>query len=311
MSSILFYKKLGVKTRQRQSKSTKAAETRCLESSSKSPVSSSSSSSSSSNIVEHSADAFDDRSHSKDCRQEDSQREEVETRNLSCPTCHKCYPFSSQVTFNRHVRRHSQHVQCEVCGKWLASLDSLGQHQRGLHGNIKPYICNECGQTFSFRHSYNVHMHKHTGVRPYKCSQCSKTYLTASHLKTHVISQHSGRGQEPQFQCETCGRSFLWASNLKTHQLIHTDVRPFQCSICSKGFTTKQALRLHNQSYHENERKFECDVCHKFYKSERLRNIHKRRHSSLCLNRALRHTSTLTVKRGRTSAKSAERALSW
>lgn len=132
MSSILFYKKLGVKTRQRPSKSTKAAETRCLESSSKSPVSSSSS-----NIVEHSADAFDDRSHNKDCRQEDSQREEVETRSLSCPTCHKCYPFSSQVTFNRHVRRHSQHVQCEVCGKWLASLDSLGQHQVSLN-SLKP-----------------------------------------------------------------------------------------------------------------------------------------------------------------------------
>lgn len=135
MSSVLFYKKLGVKTRQRQSKSTKAAETRCLESSSKSPVSSSSN-----NIVEHSADAFDDRSNNKDCRQEDSQREEVETRSLSCPTCHKCYPSSSQVTFNRHVRRHSQHVQCEVCGKWLASLDSLGQHQVSLNSasSLKP-----------------------------------------------------------------------------------------------------------------------------------------------------------------------------
>lgn len=48
---------------------------------------------------------------------------------LECPICHKTYPTQKQRGFQRHVKQHSQRVQCETCGKWFSSIDSLNHHQ--------------------------------------------------------------------------------------------------------------------------------------------------------------------------------------
>ncbi|KAK6174350.1 hypothetical protein SNE40_017645 [Patella caerulea] len=200
------------------------------------------------------------------------------TPDLKCTECDK--QFTNRKAYIRHARRHStKKCQCDICGKSFSTLDSLCHHQRGLHGNTKPYSCEECGQTFNFHHSYKLHKQKHSGERPYKCEHCNKSYLTSSHLKAHCTAVHN-QGKKSKFVCTVCGKTFNYQNSLRTHQMIHSGERPHTCSLCQKGFVSRQALRTHEQSYHVTAKNFKCDICNKFYKSEMLLNVHKRRHTS-------------------------------
>ncbi|XP_041369061.1 zinc finger protein 37 homolog [Gigantopelta aegis] len=200
----------------------------------------------------------------------------IDEANLACLLCNKT--FDTKRAFRRHTNRHWSNFQCDQCGKNFSSIDSLSHHQRGLHSNIKPYSCEECGQFFNFHHSYKLHMRKHRGERPYQCDLCDKSYLTGTHLKAHKQAIHHS-GDKHKFTCNVCNKEFNYNNSLKTHMMIHLNERPHKCSMCSKGFVTRQALKAHEESYHVSEKNYQCDICLKFYKSEHLRNVHRRRHT--------------------------------
>ena len=48
-----------------------------------------------------------------------------------------------------------------------------------------------------------------------------------------------------QFLCDQCSRSFTSKKNLKVHQCTHTEERLHQCPYCNKGCKTKQNLATH------------------------------------------------------------------
>ncbi|MCP9256845.1 hypothetical protein DINM_000066, partial [Dirofilaria immitis] len=42
-----------------------------------------------------------------------------------------------------------------------------------------------------------------------------------------------------------CSKEFNKISILKRHRRIHTGQKPFECDICSKGFTERDNLKIH------------------------------------------------------------------
>lgn len=50
----------------------------------------------------------------------------------------------------------------------------------------KPYMCNQCGQTFIQQSHLTGHLKTHTDDRPHVCSYCGKTFKHQSTLKKHV-----------------------------------------------------------------------------------------------------------------------------
>lgn len=44
--------------------------------------------------------------------------------------------------------------------------------------------------------------------------------------------------------CQICHRRFSSSSNLKTHFRLHSAAQPFQCNVCSSGFTPHVHLKL-------------------------------------------------------------------
>ncbi|MGH0189786.1 UNVERIFIED_CONTAM: hypothetical protein FKN15_038620 [Acipenser sinensis] len=55
--------------------------------------------------------------------------------------------------------------------------------------------------------------------------------------------------------------------------VVHTGVRAFQCSVCSKRFTQKSSLNVHMRT-HRAERSFPCPLCDRHFSHRTLLERH-------------------------------------
>lgn len=127
------------------------------------------------------------------------------------------------------------------------------------HKGINPFLCPECGKSFSRKVNLIQHVRIHTGERPYPCSKCSKSFAQRGNLVEHM-RVHSG---EKPYCCSVCRKTFRQKSNLVTHMNVHAGKKPYQCSECEKFFSRKGSLVQH-MKIHMGE-KFQCSECGKSF----------------------------------------------
>nr|CAD7425084.1 unnamed protein product [Timema monikensis] len=165
-------------------------------------------------------------------------------------------PRNGKPLKDRRPREVMPRVQCEICGKSLASKASLQFHMKRHNGIVTELVCEICGKTMCSSQAMNRHLKIHQGIKPFQCKFCGRTFRTKicrdDHERTHT-------GEKP-FRCDFCGKCFGCKPLLTVHRAIHLDLRPYTCSYCSKAFRRRPHLVQHVRT-HTGEKPFACEIC--------------------------------------------------
>ncbi|XP_026769497.3 zinc finger protein 1035 [Pangasianodon hypophthalmus] len=221
-----------------------------------------------------------------------------------CPHCSKRFQYRSYLL--RHLQSHlgKKQFACKHCGQKYGNQNSCQQHEVLCDGVLRQHEakqlneseetrvmpdsaaslkectviigengeqlkCNFCTKTFTKPRYLRRHILTHTEVKPYRCKTCENCFSRYDHLKhhqtrcrgkkqqlevhpeqitlDHVGSQAKRQPQSDVFECSTCSKKFSTNSNLTRHiSMLHSTFKPFSCKRCGTGFTSKDSLRRHN-----------------------------------------------------------------
>lgn len=125
------------------------------------------------------------------------------------------------------------------------------------------------------------------------CAICSQTTEGNKEMINHMLTKHTDRRSDScdktaGFLCKVCNKSYLKLSNLKAHMTVHTDLKPFNCSVCDSKFTQARAYvchmrthnisdKIHNKTH--TDKTFTCNICCKNYCNSGNLKAHMRLHT--------------------------------
>lgn len=67
-------------------------------------------------------------------------------------------------------------------------------------------------------------------------------------LKRHIASKHMEDHEKP-FQCKICSKGFTAKQSYTEHQNIHTGEKPYKCKYCSAAFASNGTKAMHQKSH--------------------------------------------------------------
>ncbi|KAF5278371.1 hypothetical protein FQA39_LY05860 [Lamprigera yunnana] len=134
--------------------------------------------------------------------------------------------------------------KCTLCDNVAPNKGTFTRHFL-THSVIKE--CTYCGKHFKKRSDLERHIRTHTGEKPYKCDKCEKRFSLKSTLDSHIRTHKPGGNKD--FSCAVCNSCFSSKSSLRVHILMHTGVRPYQCSLCPEKFRTSGHRKSHMNSH--------------------------------------------------------------
>lgn len=180
-----------------------------------------------------------------------------------CETCGIRFSYKTSLTLHntRHKSNEVPKFTCGECGKKFFTKHTLGLHQK-MHGG-PPYPCKICNKLFSKRNVLKLHLRSHSGERPFLCNDCGASFSQRGHLNTHVKLKHSN---EKPFCCNLCDKKFAIKSHLSAHLKTHSKEKSYLCTVCGKLFTQETACKAHMLS-HSEEPGILCNTCGQLFPS--------------------------------------------
>lgn len=179
-----------------------------------------------------------------------------------------------------------EHFVCNICGKVLSNKYAMQRHKIVVHKTSGDLFCNVCIKLFSTAEDLAEHKTKCVKTRGYtntavrfECDICGGVLKNKHVLRGHMRWKHNPAAKK--FKCKLCESSFVRQSLLDIHHnRAHLDIKEYICSICGRGFKTKDQLKSHTNS-HTGEKPFKCTFngCEKSFRSRSNRENHMLTHT--------------------------------
>lgn len=172
----------------------------------------------------------------------------------------------------------SFNYDCRFCfknfTKWKDSHLHLKEHSKDeLPKGLPPALPAMNSRCFSERAKSGMHRSELL----YNCFDCTKTLCGSFEARNHLTTEHkhsaSNRNDTIQYNtisksiwCYDCDNVFNSQFDLMKHRLMHFNVRPYTCTVCSKTFSVSRNATLHMIKFHHvkpdaNYSQLDCHYC--------------------------------------------------
>lgn len=176
---------------------------------------------------------------------------------FACDFCNQL--FNRKKEIHQHIQtKHIKHqkIICEICGNNFSSIGSVNAHMKRKHGEGKtaPVFeeCPECGKRL-LKSNLKPHIEDvHKRTEPYICSQCGKTFTTRKNFMRHVRTVHVV-GRKYKCTIEGCDKALLTPESLREHIATHTGIPLYQCKWCEWSFKSAGNFYAHMRRKHPAE----------------------------------------------------------
>ena len=187
-------------------------------------------------------------------------------KSYQCPHC----PYLAKRS--RHLKDHicthtgEKPYSCKECGRSFTQSAGLSTHMRLKHSTdqTKVHQCPHC--PYSTKHSaafLQRHIRTHTGEKPFLCEDCGRSFTQSASLSDHMCAKHS-TDQTKIYQCPHCPYSTKRsAATLQYHINTHTGEKPYSCKECGQSFAHPSGLSRHIRVKHSTDpaKVHQCPHC--------------------------------------------------
>ena len=189
---------------------------------------------------------------------------------------HELAGFMDEVSLRNYVEISSFHNKPNNCNMKGATKISLKRHSSTIHGEKKTFECSKCDKKCKARSTMKKHINKVHGNFTYnekyfvlKGKQPGEIKPVGEINKSNKprFENYISANPDGAFRCivETiygpnstiCNAVFKSknARNAKRHfQTVHEKLKPFECAVCKKCFSSKQVLMRHYANIHYVEK---------------------------------------------------------
>nr|XP_042899227.1 zinc finger protein 12 [Parasteatoda tepidariorum] len=133
----------------------------------------------------------------------------------------------------------------------------------------KPFHCSTCGKGFNHNGNLKVHERIHSG------SGESSFYIGATSFLPFV-SLNSKLQESRVFSCSVCGKCFNRKYVLQVHERTHSEKKFYSCRFCDYTCNQLCSLRAHIVYKHKKHFSVFCSICGKGFSSKQELASHKR-----------------------------------
>ncbi|CAD6999161.1 zinc finger protein 345 [Ceratitis capitata] len=196
-----------------------------------------------------------------------------ESLPYSCPNCPRKYEFEYEL--KRHMLKYipiddRRVFPCPQCDRKFQSQVHVARHIRFVHEDIRPFVCEECGEAVHTKTILNEHMLTHSNLRPFECKICGTSFKKKNRLKRHMEIHGE------KHICTICGKELSSRATLNKHLLVHTEEKAHKCEYCGRAFKLIKTLKVH-LNIHTGEKRYECEFCDRIFTAPSTRRQHKKK----------------------------------